>query len=322
MSLFAKLFKKESKPDPNDIEYSKLTPSSFLNRSMWAEFAKAGAPSTNGKINTSNLINNSFIPFQMNREQMQQAAIIDRILILCQCPEWVNYTDYQWMFTRHPIAFNICTTYPRYCWNPRPIILEMDNDTNAPQTEFEKACAAIADKVDLFGAFERVDVGAQIGQYSVLYVDFNDDVKDDTGISIENPPDEAVLKYEKSFKNPVTQQTYKQAPQYMGGLGKVNWQAIKGKGAAAINYVVVYQQANAWPTQYVSDESRPCYSLISYYNLQSGGQVFGANGQTDNIVYGAALPVTWNVVHASRCLHVADRKISQYSWCSCIATYF
>lgn len=306
MKFLSKFFKKHTKEDPNDIEFSKIQRRSFLDRSMWQEFATAGALSTNGVRNKDQLNINSNIPFLLNRDQLQQACVIEKISAISQMPTWINYSDFQWMFTRNPIGFNVCTTFPKYCWNPRPVVLEMGNITNTPQTDFELVCAEIADKVNLFDHLEKVDIAAQIGQYGVIYIDFNDDGNSgDSSIT-----DDKIVKYNDKFKNPITNESYEKEPEYLGGLGPVKWEALKGKGADAINYVVVYQQANAWPTAYDDDSARPCYSLVSYYNLQSGGQVFGASGQTQNIVYGAALPVTWNVVHASRCVHVADRKVS------------
>jgi hypothetical protein len=252
---------------------------------------------------------NSFIPFNWQRSTYQsQIDVIDKLNIMNETPTYISYAQLENMYTRNPIAKRVCDTFPDYCWNPRPVVLEIDNTSGVPETKFEKQCAEIADKVNLFEYFRRADIAAQKGQYGVLYIAFNDKnaVDQDTGKINTNAMQNA--KWHEGFKNPSTGDDIVNEPQYLGGLGEVDWESIKGMGADAIKMVVPYEQPNAWPTQFAVNYSAPGFSLISYYNLQSGGSVFGTNGQA-NIVYGASLPVTWNVVHSSRCVHIVDNNV-------------
>lgn len=278
-----------------------------------------GAPS----LNANSLNANSFTPFP-SRKSFSDASIFTKINAKNDVPDFIPYTMLDYLYQRHPVAKSICDTYPKYCWNPRPVILEINNKTGVPSSPFEKACAEIIKKVDLFEYIERVDRACQKGQYSVLYIDFNDrnnpkDGAKNTGQQTIDLMDGEVTtqaippyKWDSNFKNPTTGEELtlpkNQKEPIYAGCGPVDWDSLKGMGADAINYVVPYEQPNAWPTQYVVDYNRPSFALVNYYNLQSGGQVFGASSSI-NIIFGAALPVTWNVVHSSRCVHFIDNNI-------------
>ena len=292
MGFFNKKKQKELVQQGTVIDFANVKP---IRRGFLSAFKDAGNLRKPGGLNT-----NSFIPF--SRAQYDSCSVLEQLNTMLQYPDYVSYLDFQYMYSRVSVANRVCTTYPKFCWNPRPVILEEGNTSGKPETPFEIACAEIAAKIDLYGQLQRVDECAQIGQYAVLYISFNDANKNKAA------PDSARPAYTKDFKNPATNESYQQEPLYLSGMDQVDWESLKGKGADAINYVVPYQQPSAWPTQYVVDYDEPSFSLISYYNLQSGGQVFGGNGTSNNIVYGAALPVTWNVVHSSRCIHVVERN--------------
>ena len=280
-------------------------------------FEGATAPASN--LNTNGLNTNSFTPFP-SRTAFNSSELFTKLNAKNDIPDYIPYTQLDYLYQRSPIAKRLCTIYPNYCWNPRPVVLEINNNTGVPVSEFERACAEIADKVNLFEYIQRADIGCQKGQYSVLYVDFNDrsnpkDGAKDVGEQTIDLMDGQVMpeaKWSKDWKNPATGESLKlppgQSEPIYSGVGSVDWASLKGKGADAINYVTPYEQPNAWPTQYVVDYNRPGFALVNYYNLQSGGQVFGSSSQT-NIIFGAALPVTWNVVHSSRCVHFIDNNI-------------
>lgn len=293
--LFSKYFKKKPVAKALESEWQDK-----INASLRRERLSAMQAATQ-KSDLSGYNENEFQPF-MQRSEFDNSNELQRLVSMLRYPDWVGYQDLLFMFTRHPLGYRICTTYPQHCWNPNPVVLEMDNQTGKPESPFELACAAIAAKVDLYGQMERADVCAQVGQYGVLYVDYNDK-------RIGNAPDSAKQEYSQNMLNPDTGKNYDSPPLCITRNDKVNWESIKGKGVDAINMVIPYQQSNAWPTQYITDTLSPSMGLVAYYNLQSGGQIFGS-AQSTNLQYGAALPVTWNIVHASRCIHFCDRNVS------------
>lgn len=218
-------------------------------------------------------------------------------------PEVITYYDLRWMYYHNGLAKRVCEILPQFCWSPAPVIVEGDNKGEQLNTPFERAVKEIFEKIDFITYLHRADICAQIGQYGAMYVDYADDIGDGQTVP-QDVKDSLKLK-----KNPFTGEQYDKEPIVSDGLPSVNWASLKGKGADAINYVIPYLQESAWPANFETLVDRPSFSQIVYYNLQSGGSIFGG-GQSSNTLYGAPLPIQFNVVHGERVMHIADSLLS------------
>lgn len=230
----------------------------------------------------------------------------------------IPYYKYSALYERDPIAYRLCTGLPDSCWNPRPVLREIDNSTLNPRSPFEQQIARIIRKLRFFDCLQRADVLLQIGQYSVIYISYNDGAprmsrdRQDELMRTWTPKDFKDNTSKLSSTDYMAWSRTTQTREYAIGnsLDKVNWEKLKGKAEDAVNYVIPYSQPNAWISGFVYPVSSPAFALGSFYNLCSNGSVFGDNlAENQSIVFGATNPVTMNVVDASRVMHIVETNL-------------
>jgi len=126
----------------------------------------------------------------MNNEQMMMANLVNERLMLSSlmgkthnglrdvyaqagypAHGHLSYEDYYKEFDRHDIAKRIVTAFPDATWRETPDIVETENEE---ETDFEKKLKRIIEKTKLFHYLHRADTLANIGEYSVVLLGFDD----------------------------------------------------------------------------------------------------------------------------------------------------
>ena len=91
--------------------------------------------------------------------------------------ENVDETDFRTVYRRGDVGSRIVTLPPEDTWRERPAISDdggedaSDSDeSDATQTDFERAVETLADETGLFSYCQRADIAAGIGEYGVLFI--------------------------------------------------------------------------------------------------------------------------------------------------------
>ena len=87
-------------------------------------------------------------------------------------PKELSFSDSWNKYTRQDIAKRIVNAYPDATWRGRPVLVD-DADPKV-DTEFERDWTGIAEDKRVWHYFNRADRLCGIGQYSVLYLGFDD----------------------------------------------------------------------------------------------------------------------------------------------------
>jgi hypothetical protein len=85
--------------------------------------------------------------------------------ILGYKPE-LTYADYKQCYERHDLAHRLIRAYPEATWSQPPTVQEDDQDD--VETPFEAAWQSLVMRLGVYAKLVRIDVLANLGQYSVL----------------------------------------------------------------------------------------------------------------------------------------------------------
>lgn len=80
----------------------------------------------------------------------------------------LEYRDLKARYRRGDIAHRIVKAFPEATWSQPPLLREDNEDQT--ETPFEAEWQALTTRLDVFGALERADVLANLGEYSTLLI--------------------------------------------------------------------------------------------------------------------------------------------------------
>lgn len=83
----------------------------------------------------------------------------------------LSYDDFRKEFDRHDIARRVITAYPDATWREGPVVSE---SADKEQTEFEKDYNKVLNSVNVYHYIRKADVLANIGEFSVVLLGFDD----------------------------------------------------------------------------------------------------------------------------------------------------
>lgn len=90
----------------------------------------------------------------------------------CGYPQDIEHTTYYNRYLRGDIAKAVVEAFPDACWQVDPIVWDTDKATQ--ESPFEEAWKEMTLKTSLLSELKQADILAGIGQYSVLYLGFDD----------------------------------------------------------------------------------------------------------------------------------------------------
>ena len=187
----------------------------------------------------------------------------------CGYPKNITTQQYRLMYDREGLATRVVSLYPEESWAVDPVIYETEDAT---ETEFEKAWAALEDRLQTMSYMEKVDEISGIGRFGVLLLGIDDGL---------------------SFSSPVSG---------INARGEAD-----GSAKHALIYLRAFDESNVSVKTTETDQSNPRFGKPLTYSIELDDTTThrADTGEQSTTITGQEL-----IVHWSRVIHVADNRKS------------